>query len=228
MEGIAARATLDRQMAELRRRIAEMGELATSQLERVLAALAGRDQEAARSAADADQVVDDNERAIDLLALRVMALQQPEARDLRALLAAIAVAGSLERIGDHAKNIARQLPATDVLARLPEDMLTALGAAALRQLRQVMDAFHTDDAALALAVRDQDAELDRLYAGCCERVVSAMERDNGCIRAGVYALHAARCLERIGDHVTNIAERIHFEAQGTVPKEPRLRGDAAS
>lgn len=227
MVEIAARATLDRQMAELRRRIAQMGELATAQLDRVLAALAGSDQAAARAAAEADQGVDDDERAIDHLALRVMALQQPEARDLRSLLAAIAVAGSLERIGDHAKNIAKQLPAGDVLARLPADLLTGLGAMALGQLRRVMDAFRTDDAALALIVRDEDAELDRLYHVCCERAVSAMERDGGCVRAGVYALHVARCLERIGDHVTNIAERIHFEAQGTTPKDPRPRGEAA-
>ena len=77
-----------------------------------------------------------------------------------------------------------------------------------------------------MAVRDQDAELDRLYQLCFERIVSLMERDASTVRAGVFLIHAARNLERIGDHATNIAERIHFDARGCLPKEERRRAAA--
>jgi phosphate transport system protein len=106
--------------------------------------------------------------------------------------------------------------------------LAGIGAAALGLLRQVMQAFVEEDAALALAVRDQDAELDRLYDLNIERVVAAMEQDRHCVRAGVFLIHAARNLERIGDHATNIAERIHFETRGTKPKEARRRAEPVS
>jgi phosphate transport system protein len=225
MDFIAPRATLIRQMADLRVRIIHMGELAVAQLERVLAAVETRDAALARSVAAADRAVDIGESEIEQLALKIMALQQPEAHDLRVLVSAVAIAGSLERIGDHAKTIAKRLPPAAVLNALPDDGVAGIGAVALGQLRQVMQAFAQEDAALALAVRDQDAELDRLYDANIEQLVAAMEQDRNCVRAGVFLIHAARNLERIGDHATNIAERIHFEARGTKPKEARRRAE---
>jgi len=228
MDFIAPRATLDRQMADLRVRIIRMGELATGQLERVLAAVETRDVALAKNVAAADHDLDRGESEIEQLALKIMALQQPEAHDLRVLVSAVAIAGSLERIGDHAKTIAKRLPRAEVLAALPDDGLAGIGAAALGLLRQVMQAFVEEDATLALTVRDQDAELDRLHDLTVERIVTAMEQNRHCVRAGVFLIHAARNLERIGDHATNIAERIHFEARGTKPKEARRRAEPVS
>jgi len=223
MDFIAPRATLDRQMADLRVRIIRMGELATGQLERVLAAVETRDVALAKNVAAADHDLDRGESEIEQLALKIMALQQPEAHDLRVLVSALAIAGSLERIGDHAKTIARKLPASALPDTLPRADFGVIGAAALGLVRQVMAAFAKEDAALALTVRDRDAELDRLYQLCFEAVVGIMERDGTTVRPGVFLIHAARNLERIGDHATNIAERIHFDAVGCKPKEARRR-----
>jgi len=226
MEIIAPRATLDRQMADLRGRVIRLGDLAIAQLEQVLTAVAARDAVAASAIVDADGALDLTEGEIEHLALKIIALQQPEAHDLRVLVSSLAIAGSLERIGDHAKSIAKRLPTAEVLAALPDGDITAIGTAALGLLRQVMQAFRREDAALALAVRDQDAELDGLHEAFRERVVAVMERDGRCARAGVFLIHAARNFERVGDHATNIAERIHFDARGSKPKEERRRAEA--
>ncbi|MEI9983447.1 MAG: phosphate signaling complex protein PhoU [Aliidongia sp.] len=225
MDIIAPRATLDRQMADLRARIIRLGDLAIGQIDHVLAAVEAGDAASARAVAEADRHLDLAQCEIEQLALKIMALQQPEAHDLRVLVSTLAIAASLERIGDHAKTIAKRLPAATVLATLPQDDVAAIGDAALGLMRQVMEAFAHEDAALALTVRDRDAELDGLYHACFERVVRAMERDGSCVRAGVFLIHAARNLERIGDHATNIAERIHFDARGCKPKEERRRAE---
>jgi len=223
MDVILPRATLVRQMADLRGRVIRLGDLAIGQVEQVLAAVDAGDTGAAAAIASADRGLDQAQAEIEQLAVKIMALQQPEAHDLRVLVSALAIAGSLERIGDHAKTIARKLPVCSLSNTLPCADFRAIGAAALGLVRQVMAAFAQEDAALALTVRDQDAELDRLYQLCFERIVGIMERDGATVRGGVFLIHAARNMERIGDHATNIAERIHFDAMGCKPKEERRR-----
>jgi len=223
MDVILPRATLDRQMADLRGRVLRLGDLAIDQIAHVLAAVDACDAGAAAAIVAADRDLDLAQAEIEQLAVKIMALQQPEAHDLRVLVSALAIAGSLERIGDHAKTIARKLPASALPDTLPRADFGVIGAAALGLVRQVMAAFAKEDAALALTVRDRDAELDRLYQLCFEAVVGIMERDGTTVRPGVFLIHAARNLERIGDHATNIAERIHFDAVGCKPKEARRR-----
>lgn len=223
MDVILPRATLNRQMADLRARVIRLGDLAIAQIALVLAAVEEGDASAATSIVAADRDLDRAQAEIEQLAVKIMALQQPEAHDLRVLVSALAIAGSLERIGDHAKTIARKLPPAPLPAALPRADFGVIGAAALGLVRQVMAAFAQEDAALALAVRDRDAELDRLYRLCFDQVVGIMERDGTTVRPGVFLIHAARNLERIGDHATNIAERIHFDAVGCKPKEDRRR-----
>ncbi len=223
MDVILPRATLVRQMADLRGRVLRLGDLAIDQIDLLLAAVETGNTRAAAAIAAADRDLDQAQAEIEQLAVKIMALQQPEAHDLRVLVSALAIAGSLERIGDHAKTIAKKLPPSPLPAALPCSDFAAIGAAALALVRQVMQAFANEDAALALAVRDRDAELDRLYQLCFDRIVETMERDGATVRAGVFLIHAARNLERIGDHATNIAERIHFDVVGCKPKEDRKR-----
>jgi phosphate transport system protein len=223
MDVILPRATLVRQMADLRARVIRLGDLAIDQIDHVLAAVETGDADAAAAIVAADRDLDVAQAEIEQLAVKIMALQQPEAHDLRVLVSALAIAGSLERIGDHAKTIARKLPPAPLPETLPRADFGVIGVAALGLVRQVMAAFALEDAALALAVRDRDAELDRLYQLCFEQVVSIMERDGATVRPGVFLIHAARNLERIGDHATNIAERIHFDVVGCKPKADRRR-----
>lgn len=218
------RVVLDRQLAELKDQVVNLGRLATQQLEQALQAVERRDATLARAAAEADGVLDAAESAIDGAIVRIMALHQPEAIDLRALLAALRIAAALERIGDHAKTMAKRLPA--LIERLPDPVdpdLTAIGRLALGEVADAMRAYERDDADLALALCARDVVLDRLYDGYYEATLAAMETNPALVRPGAFLLYAARNFERIGDQATNIAERVHFAVRGRLPQEERPR-----
>jgi phosphate transport system protein len=222
--GTTMRAMLDRQLTVLKVSVLELGRLAVGQLERSIEALEGRDAALARAVATGDGALDAAESAIDGMVVRVMALQQPEAVDLRGLLAALRIATALERIGDHAKTIAKRVPA--LAARLPDPIdpeLIAIGRFALGELADAMQAYEQDDTDLALALCARDVVLDRRYADYCEATIEAMEADPQRVRPGAFLLYAARNFERIGDQATNIAERVHFAVRGRLPEEERPR-----
>jgi len=218
------RAAFDRQLTALKTEVLDLGALAIRQLERALQAVERRDGALALEVARADSALDAAESAIDAAVVRIMALHQPEAVDLRALLAALRIATALERIGDHAKTVAKRLP--PLIDRLIDpvdpDLLT-IGRLALGEVEDAMRAYGADDADLALALCARDVVLDRLYAGYHETMVAAMEASPAQVRPGVFLLYAARNLERIGDQATNIAERVHFAVRGKLPEEERPR-----
>jgi len=218
------RAAFDRQLAALKTEVLDLGALAIRQLERALQAVERRDGTLALEVARADSALDAAESAIDAAVVRIMALHQPEAVDLRALLAALRIATALERIGDHAKTVAKRLP--PLIDRLTDpvdpDLLT-IGRLALGEVEDAMRAYGADDADLALALCARDVVLDRLYTGYHEAMLAAMEASPAQVRPGVFLLYAARNFERIGDQATNIAERVHFAVRGRLPEEERPR-----
>jgi phosphate transport system protein len=218
------RAALDRQLAALKAQVLGLGALAIQQLERLLLAVERREGGIAIEVAQADGALDAAESAIDAAVVRIMALHQPEAGDLRALLAALRIATALERIGDHAKTVAKRLP--PLIDRLSDpvdpDLLT-IGRLALGEVEDAMRAYGADDADLALALCARDVVLDRLYTGYHEAMLVAMETSPVQVRPGVFLLYAARNFERIGDQATNIAERVHFAVRGRLPQEERPR-----
>lgn len=222
------REILDRQMAKLNLQIQDLGRLAIGQVEGSIQAVEQRDAALAMRVAEADSVLDDAESAIDGFVIRVMALQQPEATDLRRLLAALRIGVALERIGDHAKTVAKRVPAICDRLALPIDPdFLAIAHLALEEVTDVMRAYETGDADLALAIRARDVGLDRRYVGYSEKLLQAMEADPKLVRPGTFLLYAARNYERIGDQATNIAERIHFALRGQLPAEERQRPTAA-
>jgi len=139
-------------------------------------------------------------------------------------LAALRIATALERIGDHAKTVAKRLP--PLVDRLNDpvdpDLLT-IGRLALDEVEDAMRAYGADDADLALALCARDVVLDRLYTGYNEAMLTAMDASTAQVRPGVFLLYAARNFERIGDQATNIAERVHFAVRGRLPEEDRPR-----
>jgi phosphate transport system protein len=218
------RTQLDRQVAELRNQVQALGRLAVAQLDGTLQAVEHRDAALARSVAEADGALDQAESAIDGLVVRVMALQQPEAIDLRGLLADLRIAIALERIGDHAKTIAKRLPAVAASLPTPIDKdLIAIGRMALGELADAMKSYELRDADLALELCARDVALDRFYTRYTETVLEAMEDGRVKTRPGVFLLYAGRNFERIGDQATNIAERVHFAVRGRLPQAERPR-----
>ena len=225
--------SFDNDLAQLERRVLEMGGLAESQLQGAMNALMKRDIETAEHIIARDPELDECERAIEASALSIIARRQPMANDLRYVFGNVKIAGSLERIGDYAKNIAKR---TIMLARhpgvaVPPDM-GALGASAQRTVRDVMDSFTTRDAQKAEMVWQHDHEIDDLVARVMRQVISTMSQD--LIRAprkdaeeiecSTHLLFITKNLERVGDHATNIAEVIQFQLSGGWKTTPRPKG----
>lgn len=214
--------SFDNDLAQLERRILEMGGLAESQLQGAMEALVKRDVEVAERIIARDSELDECERGIEASALSIIARRQPMANDLRYVFGNVKIAGSLERIGDYAKNIAKR---TIVLSRHPSVVIppemSALGVSALRAVRDVMDSFTTRDAQKAEMVWEHDHEIDDLVARVMRAVISGMSQDMiaKCrepdeIECSTHLLFITKNLERVGDHATNIAEVIEFQLSG--------------
>ncbi len=222
----------DNELAQLERRVLEMGGLVEAQLKAAMEALMKRDAEAAERVISRDTELDECEREIEAGALSIIARRQPLANDLRYVFGNVKIAGSLERVGDYAKNIAKR---TLVLSRhsgitIPAEM-SALGVSALRSIRDVMDSFTTRDAQKAEMVWQHDHEIDDLVARVMRAVISGMSqdmiakrRDPEDIECSTHLLFITKNLERVGDHATNIAEVIEFQLSGGWKTAQRPKG----
>ena len=225
--------SFDNDLAQLERRVLEMGGLAESQLQGAMNALMKRDVDAAEKIIARDPELDECERKIEASALSIIARRQPMANDLRYVFGNVKIAGSLERIGDYAKNIAKR---TIILARHPGIMVPpdmgALGTSAQRTVRDVMDSFTTRDAQKAEMVWQHDHEIDDLVARVMRQVISRMSqdiikenrKDSEEIECSTQLLFITKNLERVGDHATNIAEVIEFQLSGGWKTEQRPKG----
>ncbi len=225
--------SFDNDLAQLERRVLEMGGLAESQLGAAMDALIKRDAEAAERIIARDSELDECERKIEASALSIIARRQPMANDLRYVFGNVKIAGSLERIGDYAKNIAkRTITLTHHSAvPVPQDM-AALGASAQRTVREVMDSFATRDAMKAEMVWQHDHEIDDLVARVMRQAITRMSqemirlprKEPEEIECLTHLLFITKNLERVGDHATNIAEVIQFQLSGGWKTVPRPKG----
>ncbi len=222
----------DNDLAQLERKVLEMGGLAEAQLRDAMEALVRQDAEAAEKIIGRDAEIDECERKIEASALSIIARRQPMANDLRYVFGNVKIAGSLERIGDYAKNIAkRSLILTRARIQIPADM-AALGNLAQRTVRDVMDSFTTRDAHKAEMVWQHDHELDDLVARVMRQVISRMSQDliasaaKGAeeVECSTHLLFVTKNLERVGDHATNIAEVIQFQLSGGWKTAERPKG----
>jgi phosphate transport system protein len=215
----------DEEMSRLTGEIAAMGELSAKQLEAAMDALGKRDSKAAQRVADNDDAIDDQERQISNGVLRLLALRQPMARDLRDVLAALRIASDIERIGDYAENVARRSMTLNQSEPVPlASGLTALATAAAGMVREVLGAYMARDAQAARAAWARDANLDALYTGLFRELLTYMMEDPRSITACTHLLFIAKNLERIGDHATNIAEEVWFAVEGEPLPKPRGKG----
>ena len=195
---------------------ARMGGLTEAQVADAVAAVVKRNQDLATSVVARDDKLDEAERDIERRTIRMIALRQPVADDLRRAVAAMKVANNLERCGDLAKNIAKR-----ALVIIESDPLTPLtrsidrmGKLVLARLASVLDAYTRSDLERALAVWSQDDEVDEHYNSLFRELLTYMMGDPRTITACAHMLFVAKNLERIGDHATNIAEIIHYQITG--------------
>jgi len=222
--------SFDDELAKLDNMIAEMGGLAEVQLADAIGALVRRDVELANRVIEKDRRIDAIENELHSFTIRLLALRQPMADDLRIIVAALKISSNLERVGDYAKNIAKR---TFVLAKGPPLGGTAQSIARMAALVQVMiknvlDAYIQRDAAKAGDVRARDEEVDQVYNSLFRELLTYMMEDPRNITAATHLLFVAKNVERIGDHVTGIAEQIHFMVMGDLPGDARPKGDTTS
>ncbi|HWA03980.1 MAG TPA: phosphate signaling complex protein PhoU [Rhizomicrobium sp.] len=209
--------------------VAQMGGLAEAQLADAIEAIARRDTLLAENVVGGDKNIDQLQQNIEDQAMKLLALRQPMAVDLRETLAAIKIASELERIGDLAKNIAKR---AIVLNREPPIRLTQslarMGRQALAQLKHVLDAFSDRDSAAAEAVWRQDGEIDETYNSLFRELLTYMMEDPRTIGLSTHLLFVAKNIERTGDHATNIAEVVYHMVTGGHLTTERPKADKTS
>ncbi|MBB2206132.1 phosphate signaling complex protein PhoU [Gluconacetobacter takamatsuzukensis] len=218
----------EQQLAELRDMMVAMGRLVTRQTEQAVAAVVEGDTEAGRAAQALDPQVDQLERDIETLAIRLLALRAPMAGDLREIVAAMKISGDLERIGDCAASVAKRALKVDAVPTdVPAGALRSMGRLVQENLRRAIDALDQRDSARAVEVWQSDAAVDELYTAMFRELVTYMMEDPRTIRSCTHLLFIAKNLERIGDHATNIAERVYYAATGEMLPTERPRGGAS-
>jgi phosphate transport system protein len=219
----------DDDLASLTSMLAQMGGLAEEQLARSIDALSRRDTKLADRVIQADEKLDAMEVAVEEKAILTIAKRQPMARDLRVIMVAIRIASDLERIGDLAKNIAKRSHAIyDNIPRRLTKGLERMGELSQAQVKLVLDAFAATDDAKALEVWRHDEDIDALYNSIFRELLTYMMEDPRMIGACTHLLFAAKNIERIGDHATNIAENIYYLVNGEILKEQRPKKDKTS
>ncbi|EDX81392.1 MAG: phosphate signaling complex protein PhoU [Alphaproteobacteria bacterium] len=205
--------------------VARMGGLAEAQVSDAIDSVARRDVALARAVVDRDLKLDALQRDIERKAIRLIALRQPVASDLRRTLGAMKMASDLERTGDLAKNIAKR--ALILAEAEPMQPLTRsierMGRLVSTRLRDVLDAYTASELDRAVAVWQTDDEVDEHYNALFRELLTYMMGDPRTIGACTHLLFMAKNLERIGDHATNIAETVHYEITGDdmVGERPR-------
>ena len=221
--------SFDEELARLSDLISRMGGLAETQLEQSIEALQKRDSSLAEAAVENDRKIDVLHAEVDEMAIRLLALRQPMAGDLRHIVTGLKIAPIVERIGDYAKNVAKraialnQMPPVKPLFTIPR-----MGRMVREMTKDVLDAFADNDVAKAREVWIRDAEVDDMYDSLFRELLTYMMEDPRNITPCTHLLFVARNIERIGDLTTNIAELIHYQVEGVILDGDRPKTDQAS
>jgi phosphate transport system protein len=217
----------DQELELLDKKIAQMGGQVEQELAQGFDALERRDPTLAEAVAADDRKVDALESEIQELTIRMIARRQPMAVDLRHIMTVLKIAGDLERTGDLAKNIAKRALAISG-ENHPKPLMTGLKhmvELALSQLKDVLDAYAERDAEKAIAVWRRDERIDAMYNSLFRELLTYMMEDPRNIGLCTHLLFAAKNIERVGDHATNIAEDVHYLVLAVPLTDDRPKGD---
>ncbi len=215
------------EIAQLTGLVAEMGGYAQAAVSDSIDALRRRDGDLAAAVVEGDKRLDAMEAQVSSLVIRMLALRQPMAVDLRTVVASLKIASDLERVGDYAKNIAKrtlllnQMPPTG-----PISSIYSLSRMVQVMLHEVLDAYAAGDAQAAEQVRQRDDEVDDAHTGIFRELITYMMEDPRTITASTHLAFIVKNLERIGDHATNVAESVVFQVSGERLEERHLEDDA--
>ena len=219
----------EQELNRLKTLIIDMGGMVEHQVADACEAVINRDSAAATQAVEQDPKVDAAEREIEQFVIRLLALRQPMAQDLRLIVASLKITGDLERIGDYAANVAKR---SLVLSQYPAPY-TLTGLAHMSRLVQenlklIIDAVGEGDTDKALQVWRSDETIDEIYNALFRELITYMMEDPRNITPCTHLLFIAKNLERIGDHATNIAELVYYAVKGEPLTDARPKGDTSA
>jgi phosphate transport system protein len=219
----------DNELKRLRDMLTEMGGIVESQVAMAAEAIMNRDSAAATRVVEDDPKVDALEREIEQFVIRLLALRQPMAGDLRRIVAGLKITTDLERIGDYAANVAKR---SIVLGQytLPYSLagLAHMAHMVQDQLKSIIDALGDNDTDRAVEVWRSDRVVDDIYNALFRELITYMMEDPRNITPCTHLLFIAKNLERIGDHATNIAETVYYAVSGEVLPDTRPKGDTSA
>ena len=219
----------DEQLKRLRDTLMRIGGIVENSLADAISAMVRRDAVAASAIVQRDAEVDALQRSVEDQAVRLLALRQPMANDLRMIVGAIRIALDLERVGDYAANIAKRVI---VLAQLPPVVsvgpVQRMSRIVQEMLKDTLDAFSSGDPEKAHSVWRRDEQVDEAYNGVFRNLLTYMMEDPRNIGLSTHLLFGAKNIERVGDHTTNIAETVHFLVRGVNITDDRPKGDDTS
>jgi phosphate transport system protein len=222
------RSAFDKELQELRDNVLRLGGMVDAAIGLSIQALKERDQVLAQQIIADDDNINELRFKVEEDCVRLIARQQPAARDLRFIVAAMNIVLDLERMGDHASGIATIVvrmgdepllkPLIDLprMARISREMLQAS-----------LDAFLSENAQQAMCIPERDEEVDQLYNQIFRELISYMVEDPRTVTRAMYLLFCAHNVERIADRVTNICERVAFVATGRMEEIPSEAGSEA-
>ncbi len=223
-------ASYDQDLQAIAAQIAEMGGLAEGLVADAVSALVRGDAELAQKVIASDARLDRLQHTVEDQVVRIIARRQPVGIDLRHIFAALRISGDLERVGDLAKNIAKRAIAMGGAVKMKSIAIGVehLAEIALEQLKDVLDAYVSKDAAEALSVRQRDEQIDALYTSLFRELLTYMMEDPRNITFCTHLLFCAKNVERIGDHATNVAEAVHYIVTGEQMLEDRPKATDAT
>lgn len=220
----------DRDLEAIQAQIMKMGGMVEAAILDAALSLETRDEELASRIRLNDRAIDALEERINSEAARVIALRAPTAIDLRVILSVIKISANLERIGDYAKNIAKRTGVLVTMAPINDS------AGALRRmarevevmLKDALDSYIQRNAELAGDVIDRDRDVDQMYNALFREFLTFMMEDPRNITPCMHLHFIAKNIERMGDHVTSIAEQVVYLVTGEIPDESRPKADTTS
>jgi phosphate transport system protein len=219
----------DQELKRLRNMMTQMGGIVENQVALAAEAIMHRDAAAATRAVEEDPKVDALEREVETFVIRLLALRQPVAGDLRQIVAALKITGDLERIGDYAANVAKR---SIVLAEfsLPYSLagLAHMARLVQAQLKLIIDALGDNDTDKAMEVWRSDQVVDDIYNAIFRELITYMMEDPRNITPCTHLLFIAKNLERIGDHATNVAENLYYAVKGESLPDTRPKGNTSA
>ena len=204
------------ELEAVKNKLLEMGGLAEQQIKMAIEALNNDDKSASQAVISRDELVNEFEINIDEDTSRIIALRQPAASDLRLVISVTKISTDLERIGDEAVKIARQVKTLRKEARSRTNYaeIKMIGERVSNMLRAALDAFTRSDPQAALEVKTEDKLVDKDFAVALDNMLVLMAEDASMIKSILCEIWVLKALERIGDHACNIAEQVIFLDKG--------------